>query len=234
MVPLTRRRLLHGAVGALVGLAGCSDSRDGTSTETASQSPSSDTGAVPDHYSLRRPDEKPAVRVSDERRRGTTASSSPTDGPPEDARQRGFVTSTEAARRMWFADTDGAAEARQFVADTDFDSETLYVEFYPVRECYSLELCSVTWSRTDIHTQYGSYLRSSDVSCEVEARDGVSWLIRIPEVLDPEAMTGGGSGWSSNGCGRRHRPPDQTTTDAPDFGPKPPTNGTETATEGDR
>jgi hypothetical protein len=235
MVPRTRRQLLHGTVGLLAGLAGCGESSYGESTESESHPPKdSDTGTVPEHYSLRHSADEPPVRLPHQRRRATSSStSSSSDSPPENARERGFITSTEAAEQLWIADIDGATEARQFVTGTDFDTETLYIEYQPARECHYLKLCSVTWSATDIDTQYGSYYRSPDVSCDTDADDGVSWLIRIPEVLNPDAITGHGSGWSSNGC-RRQRDPsdgDETTTDNPDFGPKPPANRTETATE---
>ena len=225
----TRRRLLNGAVGLLVGFAGCSDSTDGTATEVSNDSAEKPTGEVPDHYALRRSEDEPAIAVPSENRRDTTTTSS--NRPPDGARRRGFVASAETADRLWVADVDGAAEARQFVADTDFDSETLYVEYRSARKCHSLELCSVTWSETDIETSYGSYYRDPDVSCRADAKDGVSWLIRIPEVLDPEAIRGRGSGWSSSGCGRRRPSDDETTTDRPDFGPKRTTGDTGTTTK---
>lgn len=236
MVPLTRRRLLHGTVGVFVGISGCGSSPPDTATETASHPPNRDTGALPAHYALRHSDNKPTVWVPNEHRRSTTAAPSSTTAPPNNAERRGFVGSAETAEQLWFADVDGAAEARQFVIDTDFDTETVYVEFHAVRECQSQQLCSVTWSQTDIHTQYGSYYRSADVSCRADARDGVSWLIRIPEALDPAAIRSHGSGWSSRGCQRRRHPPDDngTTTDAPTFGPKTSANGTETSPEGSR
>ncbi|EMA05206.1 hypothetical protein C439_00365 [Haloferax mediterranei ATCC 33500] len=201
-------------------------------TETASESPATG-GSVPSHYALRHTDDDPSILLPDEPRRTKTATSSTQAGvPPKVAQERGFVTSTETAEQMWFADVDGAAEARQFVADTDFDSETIYVEFQQVRECFTLELCSVTWSESDIHTQYGSHYRSSDVSCQTDTKGGASWLIRIPEVLDPDGIHSYGSGWSSGGCHRpREHPEDgEATTEAPHYGPKPPANRTQTAT----
>ncbi|WP_208023616.1 hypothetical protein [Halorussus pelagicus] len=230
MVSRTRRHLLHGAVGLLVGFAGCSDSTERTATRVSDHSSGRPTGAVPDHFALRRSEEEPTVLVPSEDQRDTTTAPS-SDQPPDAARRRGVVASAETADRLWVADVDGAAEARQFVADTDFDGETIYVEYHSVRECHSLELCSVTWSETEIDTSYGSYYRDPDTSCRAEAKDGVSWLIRIPEALDPEAIRGHGSGWSSSGCRPRRRPDDETTTDRPDFGPKRTTDGTGTTTD---
>lgn len=228
MVPLTRRRLLQATAGLLTGLAGCSRSStsDG-STETPLQGENFERN--PESYALRASGERPPAWIPEEETGTTTRKA--TAGPPEYARRQGLVASEAVAERIRFADVDGADAARRFVTDTDFDSETLYLHFYPVRECHRLELCHVRWSDTEIDTQFGSYYRDADVSCRVDARDGLTWLIRIPDTLDPDAVTRRGSGWSSNGCRRRRRERDDgTTTDAPDLGPV--TNATRT-TSGD-
>lgn len=233
MVPLTRRRLLHGTAALLAVTAGCGESTtDDRPTETESVPPG-DSGAVPDNYALRNDTEEPPVRIPDADRRRTTTDRNSAD-PPDDANRHGLVASAETADRLWFADVDEADEARRFVADTDFDAETLYVEFRRVSECSTLELCSVSWSDTEIETRYGSTLRDADVSCQADAKDAVSHLIRIPEALDPDRIRSRGSSWRSSGC-RRHRRPErsETTTEAPDFGPKSP-NATETTAEDDR
>lgn len=222
MVPVTRRRLLGGAVALLASTAGCGESIDTPATSTPSDSESGER-RVPDHRILRTPSTDPPVWLPDE---DATAGTSTAD-PRRHARRRALVADAETADRLRFADADGAEAARQFVAETAFDTETLYVEYRTVRECYTLRLCEVTWSERDIDTGYGSYYRDADVACRTDAEDGVSVLIRIPDALDPDSVTSYGSGWSSGGCERLGPPDDEeTTTDAPDLGPK--------TTEGDR
>ncbi|WP_202935131.1 hypothetical protein [Halorussus amylolyticus] len=175
-------------------------------------------------------EESPVVLPTDEDdSNDETTAESPPETRPESGRRSGFVATEGEAARVWFGDVDGADEARKFVANTDFDAETLYVETRPVGECQTLELCSVTWSDTDIDTQYGGGYRDADVSCDADARVSVSTLIRIPERIDPEHVNSHGSGWSSSGC-RRERPREErATTEAPDLGPKSATSTTETA-----
>lgn len=229
MVPRTRRRVLHGAVVLLTGLAGCGRTTNGETTATRSVPPErQDTGSVPEHRALRSSSERAPVWFAPENAATASNDATGTD-TPERRDDRGFVADAETARRLRFADVDGADEAERFVTETDFRSETVYVESRPARECFTLELCSVDWSETSVHTQYGSYYRDVDVSCRAEASDAVSTLIRIPEALDPSAVRSHGSGWSSNGC-RSRRPPDgqEETADAPHFGPKTSANATRT------
>lgn len=193
----SRRRVLHGAVAALTALAGCSDSTTTDGPSPADRPPNVEPD--PDAVALRSPEEDATVAwLPPEDAASTTGS--PKDTPPEDGRHRALVASRTTADRFRFAEVDGAEAARQFVAETDFESETLYLERRRVRECFTLELCYVTWSDTEIDTQYGSYYRDADVSCRADAEGTTTWLVRIPDVLDPDAVSSYGSGWSSNGC----------------------------------
>lgn len=230
MIPFTRRRLLRGAAAALLaGAAGC-NGEDGRSV-TGTPGEGRFDGTVPEHYSLRNAENEPPLRLdpSTETATGTERAS------PERRvrRARGFVASEEAANRVAFADVEGADGARRFLADTDYESETVYVETRSVRECYSLSLCDVSWTQSSIHTYYGSVYRDADVACDADATDAVSTLIRIPEALDPDAVRNHGSGWGSSGCHlrRRARGTDERTTEPPNFGPASPANRTATATE---
>lgn len=226
MVSRTRRRLLHGTAAALLtGLAGCSESsRSDSSTETPPNAENVERD--PESYALRNDAEQPPAWFPDEREGRTTGDA--TTIPPEHARTRSLVASEESAARLRFADVPGVDGAREFVSNTDFESQTLYVESRSVDECRSSELCYVAWSADDIDTQYGGGFRDADVACEADATDAVSWFIRVPDVLDPDAVSGYGSGWSSAGCRRRRRadPERGTTTEAPALGPA--TNATAT------
>ncbi|MFC4549679.1 MULTISPECIES: hypothetical protein [Halorussus] len=235
MVPRTRRCVLHGAAALLGGLAGCGRSMHGETTATRSVPPDrEDAESVPDHLVLRNTVERPPVWFAPETTAASADGSSAgaaSGGERERRDDRGFVADAETAARLRFADVDGAEEAEQFVNETDYRTETVYVESRPVRECFTLELCNVEWASDDIHTQYGSYYRAADVSCRADAKDTVSTLIRIPEALDPSNVRSHGSGWSSNGCQSRRPERSETTADAPHFGPKSAGNSTGTANE---
>jgi len=252
MVPSTRRRLLRGVAAGLLGvLAGCS----GPSTSSVGASADdSDPGERqpenvardPDRVSLRNTggESEPAAWLADPYESAAVDGDGDDDGddgdddasnPRDRGREHGFVASAETAARVRFADgVDGADAARSFLDATDYGTETIYLEQRPVRECLRMELCYVTWSATEIETQYGGYYRDADVACEVDARDVVAWLVRIPDALDPDSVTSHGSGWSSGGC---HYPPplredreerEERQSDRPMVGPPPDSdpNGT--------
>lgn len=122
------------------------------------------------------------------------------DGPPESHLPRELVADDEQVDETRFADVDGTAAAREFLETTDFDEETVYVDQTRIGECYDVELCYVGWSATEIRTAYGRVVRDVDVACETDARDTVATLVRIPDAIDPEQVSGYGSGASSSEC----------------------------------
>lgn len=232
MVPIERRRLLQAAVGALTAVAGCNDVLSGSSTVSRSVPRESTPAAdLPAHHAIRNPGDGPAAWFADEE----------TPTPGEESRRHyrhDLVASESRAAELRFADVDGAAEARSFVADTEFSTATMYVESRSVPACYELSLCNVRWNAEEIETDYGSVLRDADAACEADARDVVAMLIRIPEALDPERYTGYSSSWGSSPCHAR-RPPERDPTDHPQYGPASTnassTNATSTnATEAER
>ena len=208
MVPLTRRRLLHGTAAFFAVFAGCNESEVHETTSEPRRPENVERD--PDAYVLRSSTDHAVAWLRGED--GDTATTDADAGtPPADIRQTALVASAETAARLGFAEVDGAEDARRFVESTDFDSETVYFETNPVRECYELELCYVTWSAHEIQTAYGSYLRDADVDCRQDTSETSVWFIRIPDALDPDAVTGHGSGWSSDGC--RYPPYLRTTSE---------------------
>lgn len=202
MSPLTRRRTLHGAIGLLAVLAGCSTS------ETSSSGPDEHFGAArtdPERRTLQRRSPEPILRETD----GST-----TDDASRLSDRRVLAT-PEAAADLSIADVDGAAEARTFLDDTDYGSETVYAEQFRTRECFTAKLCEIRWSDTEIETDYARRYRDYDVACEVGAKATFAALIRIPDTLDPESVTSFGSGYGSADCAVRNEPdPDESR--APD------------------
>ncbi|ELZ29931.1 hypothetical protein C474_12881 [Halogeometricum pallidum JCM 14848] len=227
-MPSTRRRFLLGAAATLLaGLAGCNGEAYGTST-ASDESNRFDAGPVPEHHTLRNAGNEPPVWFADSDAASTAERGTVSDRMRE---TRGFVADEATADRLRFADVDGADAVREFVAATDFENETVYVETESIPECRTLSLCGVSWTDSSIHTDYGLTYRDADVACEADARDGVSTLIRVPEALDPDAVNSYGSGLNSRGC-RLRRPPgdDERTTEPPNFGPKTADDGRSTRT----
>lgn len=105
---------------------------------------------------------------------------------------------------MSFAAVDGADAARAFVADTDFDSAVVYVESEPVEECFRRELCYVAWTDDEIDTDYVRRYRAPEVDCETDTVDATATLLRLPETLDPDEVSGYGTGLGTSEC---HVPP---------------------------
>lgn len=198
MRPLTRRDALHGAVALLAGLAGCSGAESSSSrsvgaspTATVQDGPR-ERDPTPEHYSLRGERDGWVVKLPDESADGT-------DGRAEDRWRHELVTSAETAESLTLADVDGADGARAFLAETDFETETVYLEERVVGECWELDLCSVRWESDRVETDYGRRLRPVDAACSADAKVAVATFIRIPAPLDPDEVNQFSSG-SGGGC----------------------------------
>lgn len=216
MPRLTRRRALQAAVGLAAGLAGCPDGdtdagRD-DGTPVGSPTPpvptaGDDRVADPEYVTLRADEadysDPLAWFVPDPADR-------PTDGETVEptAREReGLIADEATAATLGVSDraietevSVGTEAARTFVAETDFDSETLLVEGRSVEECYRLVLCHVTWDDGEVETRYGRFLRDADVACESGERDARVTIARLPVALDPTEFEMGGSGVASGEC----------------------------------
>ncbi|GAB6860890.1 hypothetical protein ACFR97_00225 [Haloplanus litoreus] len=195
MPSTTRRRALQGAVALVAGFAGCSG--ESSSSSSHPSDPSGNVALNPESYSLRNPALAPTVWTGDR----------PT---PEDDAERShrrthlFVTSPDEAATVGFADVDGADAARDFLDATDYDAATVYVEQWPVDECFAPDLCSIQWSENDVETNYSRRYRDADVACEADARDVVATLVRIPEAFDPSGVDSYGSSHGSGTCEREN------------------------------
>jgi hypothetical protein len=175
-MPSSRRDVLRAAAGVLGGLAGCNAERSPGPTPTpTSEPPGAPTDALTDPplVRVRKPDSGFVVT------RGDTEST-------DDHRDRFFVVGdAETAASLSFAPVDGAATARQFVDDTDFGAESVYVDQRAVPECYRRRLCWIRWTSAEVETSYARVLRDADVACEADAEDFVAVLVRLPvELLD--------------------------------------------------
>ncbi|WP_459194339.1 hypothetical protein [Halosimplex sp. J119] len=247
MPPFTRRRALQTAVGLAAGFAGCNDTgdSDGSPTPAADRHPDDHVAQDPEHVTLRGSDYELGDRLAwfldpDDR---------PTDGRTVERRDRvtrGLVADRATAETLTIDDaavaetefSDSAEAVREFVAETDFDRETLYLHHELTDECYRLVLCYVSWADREVEISYGQFLRDHDVACEADARDGQATLVRIPAALDPEQYELGGTGVSNGHCfpspGDRGRPTPPVTAPGTTAGSGPSgDSGTESSAGGE-
>jgi hypothetical protein len=219
MPRLTRRRALQAAVGLAAGLAGCPDGDTDTGRGSAGSPVGSPTPPVPTPRDDRVADPEYVTLRADEADYSDPLAwfvPEPDDRPTADATVESTARETEgliadAATAETFRVSDradetevsaGAETARRFVAETDFDSETLLVESRSVEECYRLVLCHVTWAGGELETGYGRFLRDADVACESGERDARATIARIPASLDPDEFETGATGVANGRCFR--------------------------------
>lgn len=201
----SRRRLLRSAA-ALVGagaVAGCGGTAEssGTAVAEVGADPPDDAVTDPESVVLRGPSDEPVLREAGD---DTDAGSDDDESEPGvDEWRHNLVADAETAASLSVADVDGAAEARRFLEETDFDAETVYVERHVVGECYDQRLCWIRWTDERIETSYARVLRDADVSCSADVRVGVTHLIRLSAALDPDRVTR----FSSSGGGGPCRTP---------------------------
>lgn len=203
MVSLTRRTLLAGAAGLTAALAGCSGSGgSGGSTRTAPRDGDADgpaSGSTTDPATL-------LVRVDTDRSPIWLAESDGDDRPTEGQLDRlhdSIVVDGDArADRISVADAvDDRVES--FLAATDFETETVYVEIGEVRECFEHVLCRIGWSATEISTDYTRRSRPYTEHCEVDEWVIEARFVRIPDALDADDVHSYSSSTGTGVCDRQ-------------------------------
>jgi hypothetical protein len=206
MVPLTRRRLLRGAVGLTAGLAGCDGLREPDGPTRTASPTASIGGSVPTAGATTSP-ETARVRVADGRPPIWLAGPDRDDGRPgRDDGSRHLssvvVDSRSRAERVETVDVPAAERARSLLADTSFDRETVYVENHRVEDCFRLDLCRVAWQSTRVETDYARVLLPYDERCVADERVAEGWLVRIPAALSEEDVNGYATSVGSAACDR--------------------------------
>lgn len=200
MVP-TRRRVLGGGAALLAALAGCNGAGDASrSTDTVAgdgHDRPDNVAMDPPTVTLRRPASRdPAVDVVE-------ADGEPTPTAERERRRavrRGFVTTPEAASLLRIRDVEGAARAREFVDETDFDEAFLFIDRGNVAQCFEQLLCFVTWSQSELRLTYAEVYRDYDVDCDADERDSVARLVRLTGSVDPARIESGGTHTRRGGC----------------------------------
>lgn len=207
MVPPTRRALLHGAAGLATGLAGCSGLFDGSaeSTRTAPRDgsnggPASGSVTDPETLQLRVATDRPPIWLT---KSNSEDSGRPTASERDRWRDSIIVDDTARADRLSVADTVDREQVESFLGATDFAVETVYVEMGVVEECFRLDLCHISWTPTEISTDYSRQSRPYTGRCEVDELVIEARLIRIPYALEADNVNGYSSSIGTGACDRR-------------------------------
>jgi hypothetical protein len=207
MVPPTRRALLHGAAGLATTLAGCSGLLDGSaeSTRTAPRDgsnggPASGSVTEPETLLLRVATDRPPLWLA---KSNSEDSGRPTASERDRWRDSIIVDDTDRADRLSIADTVDREQVESFLGATDFAVETVYVEMGAVEECFRLDLCHISWTPTEISTDYIRRSRSYTERCEVDEWVIEARLIRIPDALEADNVNGYSSSVGTGACDRR-------------------------------
>lgn len=202
MVPPTRRRFLHVATAVAGGLAGCSgltgdDAEVSRSvSEGASEPPHDDSVTDPPMVHLRSESDLPPIYEAGHEDEFTEPSRF---DRPSSRHLHVLVDAESSSDRLAVADHVDGDPVTPFVSETDFDSETLYLETLRVEACYRLHLCHVSWAPDDVHTSYVRRLRPYDERCAADATAYESRLVRLPAALDEDSVTSHGSSVSGGG-----------------------------------
>lgn len=196
-MPPSRRRLLSAVAAASVPLAGCSrTSSESGEPPTPTEAADGDFGVdgTTDEFEyayLRGEDERALAWLADEDHSRTELPRYPSSL---------VVDERGRADRLRYADVDGADEVAAFVADTDFDAETVYVDQLFVEDCYRLDLCGVDWTTRKFSFAYGRVGLPYDVRCEADAEVVEARFVRVSEALDRDELRGRESRIRSEAC----------------------------------
>jgi len=210
MVPPTRRALLHGAAGLTTALAGCSGLLDGSaeSTRTVPRDGNDGNEGGPGSGSVTDP-ETLLLRVDTDRapiwlaKSNSEAGGRPTASERDRWRESIVVDDSDRADRLSVVDTVDRERVESFLAATDFTAETVYVEMGAVEECFRLDLCHISWTPTEISTDYTRRTRSYTERCEVDEFVIEARLIRIPDAIEADDVNGYSSSVGTGACDRR-------------------------------
>lgn len=235
MVPPTRRALLHGAAGLTTALAGCSGLLGGEDESTRTipadepdDGPESGSVTDPETLQVRVDTDRPPIWLAE--------SNGDADGRPtasERERWRDAIIVDESARidRIGVAETVDRNRVESFLAATDFETETVYIEMGAVEACFRLEFCQVSWTPTELSTDYARRSRPYTERCAVDEWVIEAWLIRIPDAIDADDVNGYSSSTGSGACDRgRGRAEGEIGRDSASDSERPTRTTTETET----
>lgn len=189
---LSRRRLLATGGSALsLAVAGCAEGISGETTVGAngSDGPATEFESTHEYESL-------SVRSSDSdhfvyrtAEEVDEAEANADDEFPSPYRRSVlFVLDTDDADALWIdpdaVDDVGAAEIRSFVADTDFETESIVVDQRPIEDCYHRRILGLRAADDEFRTQYCWALKDPMTPCEADTEVMEAIVYRIQRPYD--------------------------------------------------
>ncbi|NLV07803.1 hypothetical protein GOC83_16840 [Haloarcula rubripromontorii] len=202
MTDWCRRRLLTAAAAGLAAVAGC------TTTDDPPPSPGLDRRPA-NGYEVEQVRNTDAVPLFTRESFPTATSDGEGTGRPAGSYDYAYVVSEAYLDDLTFAAVSEAQRLRSFAADTDFETESVYLFTTPVGACYDVRIEAITLDPDDDpHGDFCRTLRPADVACDDGEYDTVGYAIRLP--VTRERTSGHGGGMSSS-C---RRAPSQVAFDA--------------------
>lgn len=193
-------------VGVATSLAGCSgfasQSQDSTASPTAGERTNGDgpgIGSVsdPDVLLVRRDTTRPPLwfdAAEDE------DGGRPTVDEHTPFHESSVIDTPARADRISAADGVDADRVETFLDDTDFATETLYLQAIQVEACFELTLCSIGWRSDKVSTDYVRQVLPYDVQCGADDHVFEGRLIRIPDALSADRVNSYASSIGTGGC----------------------------------
>lgn len=89
-------------------------------------------------------------------------------------------------------DVPGAQRLRTFFAETDFETQSIYLQQAPVRACYKRRLQGVFREDDGVDAEFCRDLRPADVACEADAWATTVFAIRLQFPGDDFSSVGSG------------------------------------------
>ena len=194
MSPTTRRRVLRGAGASLLAaLAGCAGSGSSSLSSPTPHGPRPEHLVTDyDYFELRSQSPNPIFRDAERDESDSTLDA--------------FLVTTadERADIDTVATLDGIDDARRFIEETSFDSQSLAIVQHRVDACRSIELNYVTAPPDRfVDIEFCYVLRDASVECSVDDRHVVASLLRLPFASSDRPE----NGWSRGGGRSCRRPP---------------------------
>jgi len=200
MVPSTRRALLHSACGLATMLAGCSGMFEGSdeSRRTASEN---DDSSVPGAGTVSDP-EAVVSRVDTDRRPVwlDDGNGRPTESRHSRRLVSEIIDTASKADQITLAEDMDRSTIDPFLDETDFETETVYLQSAIVEECFRLTLCQISWTTDKISTDYGRVSRPYDELCTAGNKVYSVWFIRIPDTVNAEDVSSYSSSIGGSSC----------------------------------
>jgi len=198
-----RRGFLAGVVGVATALAGCSASE-------SHRSPPESGTVVTDYVAttMRSAGDRPPIVAPREDTGGGSTDGSST---PEPITLHTVESESDAEAVEFADDATNVAAARRLLAETAYDSESVFVFQTRVGECYRLRLNYVTRDDDgDPNLQFCRVIRDAHTACERGAFDRAATLVRLPFPGDEYSGLSAGSGGSCDPIPERYNGSDSS------------------------